>query len=141
MNPNLPPRWQASLDAGQITAPEAIVARYPRPAESAEEERDQHVASLAFHRKLAEFSGNPLLGFVVDFMASILADLTVYRRLYDPPNRTLYERGRASQLALIAALREDRAEEARAIMRAHMEGAEALMQRQEAQVMRRFIAE
>ncbi|PWK58114.1 DNA-binding FadR family transcriptional regulator [Roseicyclus mahoneyensis] len=141
LEPELAAALAGKLDADQIAALEGIVARYPRPAESAEEERDQHVASLAFHRKLAEFSGNPLLGFVVDFMASILADLTVYRRLYDPPNRALYDRGRASQLALIAALREGRAEEARAIMRGHMEGAEALMQAQEAQVMRRFIAE
>jgi GntR family transcriptional regulator, transcriptional repressor for pyruvate dehydrogenase complex len=141
LEPELAASLAGRLDAGQLARLEGIVARYPRPAESAEEERDQHVASLEFHRTLAEFSGNPLLAFVVGFMARILADLTVYRRLYDPPNRALYERGRASQLALISALREGRAEDARAIMRGHMEGAEALMQAQEAQVLRRFIAE
>jgi len=141
----LEPELAASL-AGQLTETqlaelEKVVAKYPEPARSAEEERDQHVASLEFHRKLANFSDNALLAFVVSFMGRILTDLTVYRRLYDPPNRELYEKGLAYQTDLIAALREGRAEDARVIMRSHMETAEALMQAQEAQVLRRFIAE
>ena len=95
----------------------------------------------AFHRKLANFSSNALLAFVVSFMGRILTDLTVYRRLYDPPNRELYDKGLAYQTDLIAALRNGNAEDARAIMRAHMETAEDLMQAQEAQVLRRFIEE
>ena len=71
---------------------QALAERHPEPARSAEEEKEQHVASLAFHARLADFAGNPLLGFVIGFMARILTDLTVYRRLYDPPNRALWER-------------------------------------------------
>jgi DNA-binding FadR family transcriptional regulator len=141
LEPELAASLAGRLSAAQLAELEAVTARYPAPATSAEEERDQHVASLAFHRKLANFSANPLLAFVVSFMARILTDLTVYRRLYDPPNRELYEAGLAYQTDLIAALREGRAEDARAIMRAHMEMAEAMMQAQEAQVLRRFIAE
>jgi GntR family transcriptional regulator, transcriptional repressor for pyruvate dehydrogenase complex len=141
LEPELAASLAGRLSEAQLAELEAVVARYPEPATSAEEERDQHVASLAFHRKLANFSENPLLAFVVSFMGRILTDLTVYRRLYDPPNRELYERGRACQVELIAALREGRAEDARTVMRRHMETAEALMQRQEAEVMRRFIAE
>ena len=141
LEPELAASLAGRLSPAQLAELEAIVALYPEPAQSAEEERDQHVASLAFHRKLANFSGNALLAFVVSFMARILADLTVYRRLYDPPNRELYEKGRASQTRLIAALRDGQPDQAREIMRIHMETAEALMQRQEAQVMRRFIAE
>lgn len=141
LEPELAASLAGHLTDTQLAELEAVVAQYPEPARNAEEERDQHVASLAFHRKLANFSGNPLLAFVVSFMGRILTDLTVYRRLYDPPNRELYEKGLAYQTDLIAALREGRAEDARAIMRAHMETAEALMQRQEAQVLRRFIAE
>jgi Transcriptional regulators len=141
LEPELAASLAGRLDAGQLAELEQIVARYPEPARSAGEERDQHVASLAFHRKLAEFSQNALLAFVVGFMARILADLTVYRRLYEPPNRELHEKGVAYQTRLIAALRDGRADEARAIMRGHMETAEALMQAQEAQVLRRFIAE
>ena len=141
LEPELAASLAGHLTDAQLAELEGVVALYPEPARSAEEERDQHVASLAFHRKLANFSGNPLLAFVVSFMGRILTDLTVYRRLYDPPNRELYEKGRAYQIDLIAALREGRAEDARTIMRRHMETAEALMQAQEAQVLRRFIAE
>ena len=141
----LEPELAASL-AGRLTEAQtaelnAVISQYPEPASTAEEECDQHVASLAFHRKLAEFSDNALLAFVVSFMARILTDLTVYRRLYDPPNRELHETGVAYQRDLVAALQEGRAEDARTIMRGHMETAEALMQAQEAQVLRRFIAE
>ncbi|GAA5068268.1 FCD domain-containing protein [Roseibacterium beibuensis] len=141
LEPELAASLAGKLSDDQLAALEAVVAQYPEPAKTAEEERDQHVASLAFHRRLANFSTNPLLAFVVSFMGRILTDLTVYRQLYDPPNPELYEKGLAYQTDLIAALRDGRAEDARAIMRAHMETAEALMQRQEAQVLRRFIAE
>jgi GntR family transcriptional repressor for pyruvate dehydrogenase complex len=141
LEPELAASLAGRLDERQLADLEEVVARYPEPATSAEEERDQHVASLAFHRKLANFSQNALLAFVVSFMGRILTDLTVYRRLYDPPNRELFETGLAYQTDLIAALREGRPEDARSIMRKHMETAEALMQAQEAQVLRRFIAE
>lgn len=141
LEPELAASLAGRLTEAQITDLTAVVAQYSEPASTAEEERDQHVASLAFHRKLAEFSDNALLAFVVSFMARILTDLTVYRRLYDPPNRELYEKGVAYQTDLIAALRAGRSDDARAIMRGHMETAEALMQAQEAQVLRRFIAE
>jgi GntR family transcriptional regulator, transcriptional repressor for pyruvate dehydrogenase complex len=141
LEPELAASLAGRLTADQLAQLEEIVASYGGPAESAEEERDQHVASLAFHRKLANFSENALLAFVVSFMGRILTDMTVYRRLYDPPNRELYDKGLASQTALIAALRDGRADDARTIMRRHMETAEALMQAQEAQVQHRFMAE
>ncbi|MGR3638577.1 FadR/GntR family transcriptional regulator [Alterinioella nitratireducens] len=141
LEPELAASLAGRLTGDQLAELEEVVARYPEPARSAEEERDQHVASLAFHRKLANFSSNALLAFVVSFMGRILTDLTVYRRLYDPPNRELYDKGLAYQTDLIAALRNGDAEDARAIMRAHMETAEDLMQAQEAQVLRRFIEE
>ncbi len=141
LEPELAASLAGRLDTSQLAELEDVVASYPEPARSAEEEREQHVASLAFHRKLANFSENALLAFVVSFMGRILTDLTVYRRLYDPPNRELYEKGVAYQTELIAALREGRAEDARTIMRRHMETAEKLMQSQEAQVLHRFMAE
>jgi GntR family transcriptional repressor for pyruvate dehydrogenase complex len=65
-------------------------------------------------------------------MARMLTDLTVYRRLYEPHNEELWSRGRRHQIDLVEALRARRWEAARAIMRSHMEGAEEMMQRQEA---------
>ena len=73
---------------------EKNVAEYSEPAATLDEERDQHVASLRFHAILAEQAQNPLLGFMIDFMVNLLTDLTVYRRLYSPPNIELWKQGR-----------------------------------------------
>lgn len=120
---------------------EAIIAEYSEPAQTLDEEREQHVASLGFHALLAEQSDNALLGFLIDFMVNMLADLTVYRKLYSPPNVELWEKGKAFQLDLIDALRAGDAETARRVMRDHMETAQKLMEGQEAEMLRRFISE
>ncbi|WP_071673503.1 FadR/GntR family transcriptional regulator [Nioella nitratireducens] len=140
VEPELAASLAGKLSPAQIKELRLLVQEYPAPAQSPEEERDQHIASLRFHAKLAEYSANPLLTFMVSFMARILTDLTVYRRLYEPHNVELWARGRRHQLDLVDALEAGEAERASAIMRSHMEGAERLMQAQEARVMRRFMA-
>ena len=120
---------------------EAIIGEYDEPARSLDEEREQHVASLRFHALLAEQSDNPLLGFLIDFMVNMLSDLTVYRKLYSPPNLELWQKGKAFQLELIDALRIGDADTARLVMRDHMETAQKLMEGQEAEMLRRFISE
>ncbi len=116
-------------------------ASYAAAPTSIDEERRQHIASLRFHAILAEQSENPLLGFIIDFMVNLLSDLTVYRRLYSPPNRELWKQGRDHQESLIAALRDGDAHLAHNIMQDHMETAWALMKRQEAEMQNRFISE
>jgi len=140
----LEPELAASL-AGQLSPEvlaelEATIASYDSPATTLEEEREQHVASLRFHALLAAQSKNPLLSFTIDFMVKILSDLTVYKELYAPPNVELWRQGRDFQRRLVAALRSGDAEKARSIMAAHMESAQKLMQGQEAQMLRRFMA-
>lgn len=141
----LEPEMAASL-AGELTFDQLaelaeIMKSYDSPAATTQEERDQHIASLRFHARLAEFSDNALLGFLIGFMAQILTDLTVFRRLYSRPNHELWRQGRDHQLSLIEALRYGDACRSRAIMREHMEMAKRLMEDQEAIVMKRFIAE
>lgn len=141
----LEPALAASL-AGQLSDQqlgelEAIMADYAEAAADAEEERRQHVASLRFHARLSDFGGNALLGFFIGFMAQILTDLTVYKRLYTTPNHDLWQRGRQHQTDLIAALRHGDSEKARVIMRSHMEMARGMMEAQQAEVLKRFIAE
>ena len=74
----LEPELVAGL-AGTLT-PEVLeeleenIASYASPAETLEDEREQHVASLRFHAILAAQAGNDLLGFLIEFMVSILAD-------------------------------------------------------------------
>ena len=110
-------------------------------AESAEEEKEQHIASLAFHSKLSDFGKNKLLGFIIGFMSQILTELTLYKKLYEPPNFELWSKGREHQLQLIDALDRGDTTKAREIMTSHMQIAETLMKQQEAQIVRRFIAE
>ncbi len=140
LEPELAASLAGNLSEAQLNTLLDLAARYDAPARNAEEERDQHVVSLSFHAQLAEFGDNRLLGFTVAFMARILTDLTVYRRLYEPHNEELWSRGRRSQLDLVEALRVGDAKAARDIMRGHMESAEKMMQGQEAQVLRRFMA-
>lgn len=130
---NLPPRVIEDL--------EAILASYAEPATTDEEERDQHVASLRFHKVLADQTSNPLLSFVIGFMLTILSDITVSRRLYTPINLDLWARGRDYQTRLLEALKEGDSKAARAIMTAHMQTAQPLMEGQEAFSLKRFISD
>ncbi|MEM6693414.1 MAG: FCD domain-containing protein [Pseudomonadota bacterium] len=140
LEPELAGSLAGTLNEEQLRCLEDLATRFDTPARSPDEEREQHICSLRFHSQLAEYGGNPLLSFLVAFMARILTDLTVYRRLYEPHNEELWVRGRQSHLALIEALRSGRKDAARTIMRDHMERAEDMMQRQEAEVLRGFMA-
>ena len=141
----LEPEVAASL-AGRLSDAaldelETNIATYSEPSQTLEEERDYHVRSLRFHGLLASHSENAMLAFLIDFIVSMLADLTVYRRLYSPPNVELWERGRDHQERLVQALREGDAAAARTIMLSHMQIAQKHMEGQEAQMLRGFITE
>lgn len=139
LEPEMAAGLAGRLTHDQIAALETLLRSYERPPSDAEQERAQHVASLEFHARLADYAANPLLGFLIGFMARMLSDLTVYRRLYEPRNYELWRTGRAHQVALLRALRRGEAEAARAIMREHMEGARDFMLDQEAEMARRFL--
>lgn len=139
LEPEMVAGLAGKLSPDQLQALTENLARYEEPPRDAEEERAQHVASLDFHALLAGYSENTLLGFLIGFMAQMLADLTVYRRLYEPRNYDLWRVGRDHQVALVRALRLGDAEAARAIMKEHMEAARAFMVGQEAEMERRFL--
>ncbi len=139
LEPELAASLAGRLTTAQLNELQALAERFPEPAQNAEEEKQQHIASLTFHSRLADFADNKLLGFVISFMARILTDLTVYRRLYEKPNLELWRRGRHYQQSLVEALREGNQTEARHIMVSHMQAAEDLMHQQEAQLVRQFI--
>lgn len=140
LEPELAANLAGKLTEKQLNELDALTASLPEPAKSAREEKEQHIASLRFHQCLAEFAENRLLGFVIAFMARSLTDLTVYRRLYDPPNHELAMKGREHQQRLVKALRQGDAGAAREIMASHMSVAEELMAVQEAELERRFIS-
>ncbi len=141
LEPELAATLAGKLPEDVLCQLEANVAEYSEPATTLDEERSQHVASLRFHAILAEQASNPLLGFVIDFMVNLLSDLTVYRRLYSPPNFALWEQGRDHQQELIVALRDGDADRARSIMTDHMQSAWKLMRQQEVEMQSRFISE
>jgi len=141
LEPELAASLAGNLSEDEIAALEDVIARYSEPAQTTEEEREQHVASLKFHAMLAEMSGNPLLRFLIRFTANMLADITVSRGLYAPPNRELFETGLDYQLRLVAALRGGDAEAARTILANHMRNAHRLMRLQETVLTQRFLPE
>ena len=139
LEPELAASLAGNLSDKQLATLEENISAYAEPPASAEEERAQHVASLQFHQSLASYAGNELLGFLVGFMANMLADLTVYRRLYEPQNYELWRQGREHQAALITALRRGDAVRARETMQSHLQTARALMSEQDAEMERRFL--
>jgi len=141
LEPELAASLAGTLDAAALADLRGLIDRYPDPAVNVEQEREQHIASLEFHARLADHAKNELLGFLIGFMAQILSDLTVCRQLYNPPNAELFARGRHYQSGLVDALQDGDALRASSIMSAHMEMAQNLMEDQEAQVLKRFIAE
>ncbi|MEZ5766850.1 MAG: GntR family transcriptional regulator [Paracoccaceae bacterium] len=141
LEPELAAALAGKLPAEVLGQLEAIVGEYDAPAATIEEERAQHIASLRFHALLAAQADNALLGFLIDFMVNMLSDLTVYRKLYEPPNEELWKRGSAFHFELLDALRVGDADTARLVMRDHMETAQKLMEAQEAEMQRRFISE
>ena len=141
LEPELAAGLAGQLKPEALSELEELTQAYATAPADSEQERDQHVASLRFHARLARHAENELLRFLIGFMAQILSDLTVLRGLYAPPNPELWQRGRDYQIALIGALRRGDAAAARRIMADHMEMAQTQMAAQEAKVMKGFIPE
>ncbi|MEE4186963.1 MAG: GntR family transcriptional regulator, partial [Roseobacter sp.] len=80
LEPELAASLAGTLDDAQIAALTEMVTAYDTPARTAEEEKQEHIASLAFHAQLAELADNPLLGFMISFMARMLTEMTVYKK-------------------------------------------------------------
>lgn len=140
LEPQLVHDLAARITDEQLEELRTRMSAYSMPPTSIAEEREQRVAELDFHQALAGFSDNPLLRFTCGFLVRLLKDLTVCKRIYDQPNPELRERGVSYQEQLIAALQARDADEARAIMQAHMRAAQRIMLAQEAQVTKGFLA-
>ena len=141
LEPELAASLAGQLSDDQLAALEDVMTCYSEAARTAEEEREQHVASLRFHALLAEMSGNALMRFLIRFTANMLAEITVSRRLYAQPNRELWSTGLDYQSRLIDALRRGDAVAARQILSEHMKNAHRLMLLQETVLTQRFLPE
>lgn len=141
LEPELAASLAGKLSESQLRALEDVMTSYAAPARSPQEEREQHIESLRFHALLAEMSGNPLLRFLIRFIANMLADITVSRKLYAQPNQELWATGLDYQSRLIGALRSGDSAAARAILSEHMQNAHRLMRMQETVLTQRFLHE
>ena len=131
LEPELAASLSGRLTEEQIGELREHITKYEEPPHNLEEEKYHHIESLAFHTMLANFSKNELLGFTVRFMIQLLSDLTTFKRLYDPPNYVLWSKGYDHHNRLIQAMEIGHAEEARHIMKSHMQIAQTLMEGQE----------
>ncbi len=140
LEPQLVEELAAHITDTQLDSLRDCMSTYRDPPASIEEEREQRAAELEFHEALAGMSKNPLLGFTCGFLARLLKDLAVCRRIYDKPNPELRESGLSYQELLIEALSAGDGARALVVMRDHMRTAQTIMLAQEAEITRAFLS-
>ena len=130
----------AHITEEQISLLRAKMGTYTRPPASMREEKRQRVAELEFHETLAGFSRNAPLAFVCSFLARLLKELTVCKRIYEQPNPELRQTGLTYQQKLIEAFLSRDSRQAREVMKKHMRTARRIMLAQEAQLKKGFLS-
>jgi len=149
LEPELAASLAGRLTEAQLARLDAVIAESAPSVEGAGEgareammdEGARHAASLRFHGELAGMSENPLLRFVIRFLAELLTEITVARGLHAQTDPELWRKGLSYQTRLVTALRQGDAADARAVMTAHMATARRLMRAREAAVTRRFLSD
>lgn len=128
----LEPELAASL-AGKLTPEQfiqlqSLINPYEDEPKSAAEEYSQRLGELDFHAGLARMSENRLLGFICNFLLSLLRDKTECRAIYSEPTPWwMRDTGIGYQIRLLRALKAGDEERARTIMHEHMSEAEKFM--------------
>ena len=140
LEPEVSSELSGELNLKQIQELKTILNKYSEPPISEEEEKNYQYNALQFHAKLAEFSKNELLKFIIKFMAKLLSEVTIDRRLFEPSNHELWQKGRNYQIKLINALQKGEKEKTYKIMYNHMCFAEKLMAKQETLVGKKFVS-
>ncbi|WP_235883102.1 FadR/GntR family transcriptional regulator [Rhizobium rhizophilum] len=115
------------VSAQQLASLERTIRIYDHLPADPEEQYRQRIAELDFHSQLAQFSPNPLLGFLCGLMHNLLRDSPVAKQIYADPTPSSREEGVSYQYRLMAALKDGRADDARSITAEHMAFAEAYM--------------
>lgn len=109
------------------TALQQTIQLYQDEPRTAQEEYEQRMAELEFHSELARHCSNALLGFICEFLISLLRDTTECRAIYADPHPELREAGLGYQVSLLRAIKAGNAGKARQIMSDHMIQAEQYM--------------
>lgn len=80
-------------------------------------------ADIAFHRSIAEATGNPHFLALIEFLFNFLIKATLITRSYEATKATLSQQVKEEHLRIVDAISRQDAEAARAAARQHMEGA------------------
>ncbi|WP_096174834.1 FadR/GntR family transcriptional regulator [Cohaesibacter sp. ES.047] len=128
LEPELAAGLAGSLSKDQISELQSCIHLYEDEPTSADEEYRQRLAELDFHTCLARSSPNQLLGFVCNFLLSLLRDKTECRAIYSEPTPwAMRDTGLNYQVRLLRALKAGEVQIARTLMRDHMIEAESFM--------------
>lgn len=80
-------------------------------------------ADIAFHRCIAEATGNPHFLALIEFLFNFLRNATLFTRSYEATRATLSRQVKEEHAAIVDAIAQRDPEAARAAARRHMEGA------------------
>ena len=134
LEPEVAGSLAGNLKKEQLKMLYLLVSEYQNEPLNEEQDRIHHETALKFHGCLADFSNNSLLGFIIKFMAQVLTEVTVNRKLFRPTNYELWRTGLEFNRELLIALKVGDSKKAKKIMYQHMCVAEKLMLKQEAMV-------
>lgn len=115
------------LTENDIVRLESTMRIYDRPPVDLDDQYRQRIAELDFHSLLAQLCPDRLLGFICGLTHNLLRSLPIARAIYADPTPASREEGLLFQHRLLAALVEDRSEDARRIAFEHMVSAENYM--------------
>jgi len=88
--------------------------------EKPEARRLQRIEELNFHSILAEACPNPLLSFTCRFINKLLADLVVFKKMYQLKQKRIAQTNHTAHLKLLEAYRQGDVNAVRDLMHAHM---------------------
>jgi len=100
-----------------------------------------HLIALGLHVRLAREAENPLLVFLIDFLAQILTDLPDADGAVAGAEETFRHQTRIYHLRLLAALRNGHAAGARRAMLDHLESAQHFLEARGSGLLSRYVAE
>ena len=100
-----------------------------------------HVMALDLHARLAREAENPLLVFLIEFLAEVLADLPERGGAVMAAEDAFRRQSRIAHLRLLSALRDGHAAEARRVMLNHLESVQHFLEACDTGLLSRYVAE
>lgn len=99
------------------------------------------VIALDLHERLAREADNPLLVFLMDFLAEMLAEFPDQGGAVTTADEAFRHRSRVAHVRLLAALRDGHAAAARRAMLDHLESVQHFLEARDSGLLSRYVAE